>query len=177
MNPETRLGRIRPPLKPPRTVRRSPKRFALRIAVSVVSATLLCAMVTFIRDSNIKRFFLTTTNVHARAVQEHWDLTGALPPVQFRPQSLAGVAPLDYFADEETRYFATHASGPTIIGHTTLVQLYTAYSGRAVLFFDRGQTSVEWMNEGRLKVMLRHQTRAVEEALRKARAKTPILPD
>lgn len=177
MNPETRLGRVRPPMTPPRTVRRSPKRFALRIAVSVVSATLLCAMVTFIRDNNIKRFFLATTDAHAQAVQKHWDLTGSLPPDQLHPQSLSGVAPLDYFADEETRYFATHASGPAIIGHTVLVQLYTAYSGRAVLFFDRGQTSVEWMNEGRLKDMLRAQSSAVEEALRKARAKTPILPD
>ncbi len=173
--PERRINRAAQP--PPRKLRRSPQRFALRSAVSVVTATLLCVLVTLIRDQNNKRVFIEAADAYRVVVQDQWEETGFIPPDPAELSDSMGKIMLDVYADENTRFYALHAETPTIIGYTSLVQLYTAYNGRAVLFFGRDGVSVEWINEGRFQRMIRAQRKRVEKAIQEVRSRAPRLPE
>jgi hypothetical protein len=149
----------------------------LRTAVSVVTATLLCVLVTLIRDQNNKRIFIEAADAYRLVVQDKWEKTGFIPPDPAELSDPTGKIMLDVYADENTRFYALHAETPTIIGYTSLVQLYTEYNGRAVLFFGRDGVSVEWINEGRFQRLFRAQEKRVEIAIQEVRSRAPRLPD
>ena len=165
------------PPPPAREFRRSRRRFALRTGVSVVTATLLCVLVTLIRDQSNKRIFIDVAEAYRLIVQEQWEKTGFIPPDPGELTDPSVQITLDDYADENTRFYALHAETPTIIGYSYMVQLYTAYNGRAVLFFGRDGVSVEWINEGRFKRLLRAQEKRVAEAIQEIRSRAPRLPD
>ena len=156
--------------RPPVQVQtRSPRRFLRSSVLMLVGAALLCVFVTLNRDKNVERVFLLSAS--ERADQLH-----ALPVELPKLEGKARRAPLEKYADANTRFYATRVDEPVLIGYTPMAPMMASYNGRAVILFHRGEITVRWVTEGAFKRMLQAQEKRVEEMVEQKRAQPAELP-
>jgi hypothetical protein len=142
----------------------------------LVGAALLCVFVTLNRDKKVERLFLLSASELADQIRAHWDAMHALPVELSKPEPKARRAPLEKYADANTRFYATRAEEPVLIGYTPMAPMMASYNGRAVIMFDRGEITVRWVTEGAFKRMLRAQESRVEAMVKQFRDRRPDLP-
>jgi hypothetical protein len=163
--------------RPPVQVQtRSPRRFLRSSVLMLVGAALLCVFVTLNRDKNVERVFLLSASERADQLRSYWDEMHALPVELPKLEGKARRAPLEKYADANTRFYATRVDEPVLIGYTPMAPMMASYNGRAVILFDQGEITVRWVTEGAFKRMLQAQEKRVEEMVTQKRAQPAELP-
>lgn len=155
---------------------RSPRRFFRSSVLMLVGAALLCVFVTLNRDKKVERIFILSASERADQLRNHWDEKHVLPVELPELVSKARRAPLEKYADANTRFYATRTDEPVMIGYTPMAPMMASYNGRAVILFDRGEITVRWVTEGAFKRMLQAQEKRVDEMVTELRAQPAELP-
>ena len=161
---------------PAQALARTPRRFFRSSALMLVGAALLCVFVTLNRDKKVERLFLLSASERAEQLRAHYGEMHVLPVELPRTEAKARRAPLEKYADANTRFYAARADEPVLIGYTPMAPMMASYNGRAVILFDRGEITVRWVTEGMFKRMLRAQESRVEAMVAQIRAQPAELP-
>ena len=177
MDAPRRHGRVQAAPPPVVAVKRSPRRFLRSSVLMLFGAALLCVFVTLNRDKNIERHFLASTSERAGQIRAHWARAHALPVELEDLSGSARRAPLESYADADTRFYAMRAEGPVMIGYTPMAPMVATYNGRAVILFDQGKVTTKWVNEGEFKRIQRRQDAEVAAMLERIRSRPPELPE
>ncbi len=143
----------------------------------MLAAAALCVWATINRDQRNRRILTDSMDVYRKALQQHYDTYGTLPAMAPILAPRRDLAPLDYYAEPATQFYASRTADPVIVGYSPLAQLFVSYSGRSVIILEKGTLRTEWINEGRLRRMVSQQDRAAAAALEQARAAPVRLPD
>ena len=160
----TNLGAMK--LRPPR---KSPRRIAMSSLMMFLSAAVLCVWVTVHRDHRIRQYYMDSTEANLKALQEHLDRYGRLPARVPDSLLLRNTAPLEFYADEGTRYYAQAVTEPVVIGYSRMAELFATYHGRGVIFFENGKLRAEWMHEGVFQRLWTAQEKARDAFIERAR--------